>query len=71
MSESGLSAFWFSKKHRQNMNQMGRPLAYAKLEDGEVVEYTDALDADSGDKPEWPDAEFLGRGAHSHVVLHK
>lgn len=71
MTTSGISFFWFSKKHRQTMNTMGRPLTYAKLDNGEVVEYTDVVEIGSDEKPEWPDAEALGQGVHSHVVLHK
>lgn len=62
--------FWYSEKQKEAQSQLGwGHRNYARLDNGEVVEYTE-MSSQCNFKPcgAWDDYKFLGHGVYSHTV---
>lgn len=59
---------WFSQKQADDIakNDPNKELTFGTLEDGSVVEYTDATFIGSDSSPGWDDAIMLGIGTFHH-----
>jgi len=59
---------WFSQKQKANRkrNEPDRKTVFGILEDGSIVEYTEATAIGSDSSCNWDDAKLLGIGDYHH-----
>ena len=62
---------WYSPTQQRHMLDRGADVLFGQLENGQIVEYTQAVKVGNPLTNIFDDSAYLGRGMFHHVVEHK